>query len=296
MPKLELEILGTASMVPTKERNHTSAFLTYKDKGILFDCGEGTQRQLKIAGIKPSRISKILITHWHGDHVLGLPGLLQTMGNSDYVEKLEIYGPKGSKKYFEHMTKSFAFDTKVEMEIKEVDEGIIFENNDFYIQAERLSHGILTLGYSFIEKDTRKIDKRKIKNIPGKLIGTLQKGKSVMIKGKNIHPDDVGSIQRGKKISFITDTEPCNGANQLAEGSDIMVCESTYMDELEEKGSQYKHMTAKQAALIASNNDVKKLVLIHFSGRYKTTDEIEKEARDIFPNTDCAYDFYKNRI
>src|SRR3989339_74316 len=127
---MELIFLGTSSMVPTKERNHTSILLTYKSDGILFDCGEGTQRQLSIAGIKPSKINKILITHWHGDHILGLPGLIQTLAAQEYSGSLEIYGPKGTKKFMDKMFEAFIFDKHIDIKIKEVGDGIFFENDD----------------------------------------------------------------------------------------------------------------------------------------------------------------------
>ena len=296
MTKIEITVLGTASMIPTKERNLTSVFLSYEKQGILFDCGEGTQRQLKLAGIKPNKINKILISHWHGDHVLGLPGLLQTLGNSDYVKKLDIYGPVGTKKYFECMLKGFAYDTNLDLEVHDIKDGTIFENKDFFIESKKMEHGVLCMGYAFVEKDKRKIIKSKVKGVPGKKIGELQKGKSIEHEEKIIHPDDVSHIEKGKKVSFIVDTEICTNAARLCNGSDLLLCESTYLSDLEEKGQQYKHMTAEQAALLASNNNVKELVLCHFSGRYKTTEALEEEAKAIFPNTRAAFDLMKIKL
>jgi ribonuclease Z len=298
MSKIEVTILGTASMIPTKERNLTSVFLSYGEKGILFDCGEGTQRQMKFAGLKPSKISKILISHWHGDHVLGIPGLLQTMGNSDYTKTLEIYGPVGTKKYMEHMLKGFAFDTLLDMEVVEVGEGVIFENDDFYIESYPLSHGVDCVGYSFIEKDQRKINKKKVDKlgISGRAIGELSKGKEIVVHGRKVSPNEVSHIEPGKKVAYVFDTEVCDNALKLAEDADVLLCEATYLSDLEEKGYEYKHMTAKQAALLASNGNVERLVLCHFSARYKTTEELEKEAKDIFPETVCAYDLMKIKL
>jgi ribonuclease Z len=297
MSKIEITILGTASMIPTKERNLSSVFLSYKDKGFLFDCGEGTQRQMKIAGIKPNKINYILISHWHGDHVLGLPGLIQTLGNSDFDKTLHIFGPKGTKKFMKNMLKGFVFDAKIDMKIKEV-KGIFYENNEFFLTAEKLNHSVECLGYSFNEKDKRKMIEKKLKefNVKGIDVGKLQMGKSIKLGDKIIKPEDVSKIEKGKKISYIFDTEPCNNTNKLAENSDIMLCEATYHSNLNEKSIQYKHMTSKNAALIASNNNVKFLILSHFSGRYKTINELENEAKDIFPNTKCAYDFMKIKL
>src|SRR3989344_4860893 len=120
---IDIVFLGTSCMKPTKERNQTSVFLSYKNEGIMFDCGEGAQRQLRLANVKPTKITKILLSHWHGDHILGLPGLLQTIGSENYEGTLEIYGPKGSKKFFENMKKSFFFEENLSTEIKEVESG-----------------------------------------------------------------------------------------------------------------------------------------------------------------------------
>ncbi|MFT4304886.1 MAG: ribonuclease Z [Candidatus Woesearchaeota archaeon] len=298
MAKIELHVLGTASMVPTKDRNLTSIFLSYENKGILFDCGEGTQRQMKIVGIKPNKINMIFISHWHGDHVLGLPGLLQTLGNSDYDKTLHIYGPKGTKKYLEYMLKGFIFDTKIDMEINEIEKGMVYENDDFFIETNKLKHSVECLGYSFIEKDKRKMNENKLDelNIKGPNIGKLQKGEIIKINNKIIKPDEVSSLIKGKKITIIFDTEPCTNAIKLSENANLLVCEATYHSDLDEKSLQYKHMTAKNAALLANEANVKKLILTHFSGRYKTTDDIEKEAKDIFPNSVCAYDFMKIKL
>ncbi len=143
---MEVIFLGTSSMVPTKDRNQSSVLIRYKNHGILIDVGEGTQRQMKKANIPITRITKILITHWHGDHVFGLPGIISTLGASEYTKKLEIYGPKGTKKHFEAMFKAFVFDKRINMEIKEVKEGKFFENDEFILEAMSLEHGLTTLG------------------------------------------------------------------------------------------------------------------------------------------------------
>ncbi|MBI2657082.1 MBL fold metallo-hydrolase, partial [Candidatus Woesearchaeota archaeon] len=155
---MQITFLGTSSMVPTKERNQIAVFLSYGTEGILFDCGEGTQRQFKIAGISLTKVTKILISHWHGDHVLGLPGLMQTLSSLDYTGQLEIYGPEGTKKRMEKMFEAFVFDKRLDFAVKEVKNGHFFENDDFIIEAYQLEHGIETLGYRFIEKDRRKVD------------------------------------------------------------------------------------------------------------------------------------------
>ncbi len=293
---MQLLFLGTSSMVPTKERNQSSVLISYKDDSILVDCGEGTQRQLKIAGIKLTKITKILISHWHGDHVLGLPGLIQSMAASDYNNVLKIYGPKNTKEFFKNMFKVFIFDRKIDIKIEEIKDKVFFENEDFILKALPLEHGIETLGYSFIEKDRRKIEMGKIKKFglkQGPVIGKLQEGKSILFKGKKIKPDDVSTIIKGKKITIINDTSPCKNADLLAKDSDLLVCEATYTSALEEKSQEYGHMTAKQAAELANRCNTKKLILTHFSARYKNTLELEEEASNYFDNVICADDFMK---
>ncbi len=293
---MQLTFLGTSSMVPTKERNQIAVFLSYGSEGILFDCGEGTQRQFKIAGISLTKTTKILLSHWHGDHVLGLPGLMQTLSSMDYSNTLEIYGPAGTKKRMEKMFEAFVFDKRLDFAVKEVKSGIFFENNDFQLEAYPLEHGIETLGFRFAEKDKRKIDMKKVKklSIPsGPLLGKLQQGMEIEHNGRKIAPDDVAYMEKGKIIAYVTDTVLCDGCYKAAEDADILVCEATYSSKLVGKSEEYGHMTAKQAAELANKSNAKQLILIHFSARYKNTQELEEDARNIFDNVICAKDFMK---
>src|SRR3989338_8060845 len=293
---MQITFLGTSSMVPTKERNQIAVFLSYGSEGILFDCGEGTQRQFKIAGISLTKTTKILISHWHGDHVLGLPGLMQTLSSMDYSGKLEIYGPIGTKKRMEKMFEAFVFDKRLDFDVKEVKNGIFFENSEFQLEAYPLEHGIETLGYRFIEKDARKVDMKKIRKLEipsGPLIGKLQQGKPIEHNGKKIEPDDVTYTEKGKKVAYITDTVLCDACYRIAEDADLLICEATYSSKLVVKSEEYSHMTAKQASQVANKANAKQLVLIHFSARYKNTQELEEDARDLFDNVICANDFMK---
>ena len=174
---MQLTFLGTSAMVPTKERNHSAVLISYSTEGILIDCGEGTQRQMKIAGIKPSKITKILISHWHGDHVLGIPGLIQTLAKNEYDKVLEIYGPKGTKERMENMFRAFSFEDKIETRIHEITKKRFFESKGFFLETLPLEHSITTLGFSFIEKDRRRIKVNIVKKLgipEGPLLGKLQ--------------------------------------------------------------------------------------------------------------------------
>ncbi|MBN4049118.1 ribonuclease Z [archaeon AH-315-M20] len=297
---MQIIFLGTSSMIPTKERNHSSILISYNSENVLVDCGEGTQRQLKIAGIKLTKITKILISHWHGDHVLGLSGLIQSMSASDYNRTLKIYGPLGTKKFMKKLFETFVFfDEKINIEIYEIKSGKFFENDEFFLEAASLEHNIETLGYSFIEKDKRKINISYIKKLKipqGPLLGKLQAGKSITWKGKKVSLNKATKIVKGKKITIISDTVPCKGANILAKNSDILICEATYSSDLENKSEKYKHMTSKQAAELANRSKSKQLILTHFSARYKNTQELEEDARNYFDNVLCAKDFMKINI
>lgn len=301
---MELLFLGTSAMIPTKERNHSALFLKQGTEGILVDCGEGTQRQFKLFGETATKITKILISHWHGDHVLGLPGLLQTLSASEYATKekpLEIYGPEGLKKHITQTLKAFPFDNKLNFKIKEVKKGkeIIVKNEELEITAYSLEHSIPCLGFHIKETDKRRIDVEKVKKLgipQGPLLGKLQQNKPILFQGKHISPKETTYVVEGKVIGIITDTGQCKNCLEIAEEVDYLICEATFMEKEVEKAEKYKHLTIKQAALIAHTANAKKLILNHFSQRYKITAEQEQEARDIFPNVLLAYDGLKITI
>lgn len=293
---MEITFLGTACMQPTKERNHPSVLLSYGSEGILFDCGEGTQRQLKICGSRPTKITKILISHWHGDHVLGIPGLLQTIASSDVDGTIDIYGPRGSKKFMSYMFKGFAERDKENFRVHEITKKIFYECDDYYLEAVALDHGIPCLGFSFIEKDKRKINVDYVKKLgipDGPLLGELQDGKSIRWKEKTVKADDATFTIKGRKIAYIADTAACKNAVKLAENADLLISESSYTEEHREKADEYKHMTARDAALMANNANAKMLVLTHFSQRYKDMSYVEEEAKTVFHNVRLAYDCMK---
>ncbi|MDO8511355.1 MAG: MBL fold metallo-hydrolase, partial [Nanoarchaeota archaeon] len=234
----EITFLGTGCMQPTKTRNHAGVLLSYKKENILFDCGEGIQRQMRIAGVKPAKITRLCITHWHGDHVFGIPGLLSSMGadrtGQEEEQMLHIYGPKGSKVYLTNMFKSFAAKDIIPYEVHEVTAGKIYEGEDFILEAQKLEHSVPCIGYSFREKDKLRIDVAKAKKLglEGPILGKLQQGEDVTFKGKKIKSKDVTYATVGKKISYVTDTVPCKGADLLAKDADLLICEGTHLDEI----------------------------------------------------------------
>lgn len=298
---MEVVFLGTGDMKPTAMRNHTAILLNHNSESILIDCGEGTQRQFRFAKENPCRLTRILITHWHGDHVLGIPGLLQTLAQNNYSKTLYIYGPVGTKKFIAEILRIFEFAGSIRMEVKEINsDGKVEETKDLIIEAFKLSHGCNCFGYSVREKDRVKIDKNKLKKlkIPNSpLIGQLQSGKDIMFNGRKIKADSVTYMQKGKKIAVIMDTIPCDGCYNAAKNSDVLVTEATFLNELKDKAHEYKHLTASQAAEIAKKSGAKKLFLTHISARYEQDlNQILKEAKKVFKNTLIAKDLMKIEI
>lgn len=295
---IEIVFLGTGCMQPTKNRNHAGVLLSYQKENILFDCGEGIQRQMRIAGVKPAKITKLCISHWHGDHVFGIPGLLSSMGADKAEQVLQIYGPKGSKSYISHLFKSFVAKDIIPYEVHEIKSGKLFETKEFVLEAQPLEHSTPCIGYSFHEKDKLRINIAQAQklHLEGPILGKLQQGHNVTVKGRKIKAKEVTYQVNGRKISYVTDTVPCRGADKLAKNADLLICEGTHLDEIRDKTEKAKHMTIKQAALIASENNAQKLVITHISQRYKIPSEIIEEARTYFDNSVVAEDFMKFKL
>lgn len=293
---IEVVFLGTGSAVPTLRRNHPAIFLKYKDENMLFDCGEGTQKQFRKYKVSPSKLTRLFITHWHGDHVLGIPGLLQTLALNDYSKTLEVYGPRGTKQFMERVMGMYISRGQVKINIHEVDSGIVFQNSEFSIVAEKMEHGTPCLAYSFVEKDRVRLDKVKLKKLKlpnGPLIGKLKSGQDVVYNGKKISSKGLVYSEKGKKVALFLDTIQNMNILKLAKDSDLMICESTYLDE-EDVAKAYHHMTVKQAAQLAKKSDVKKLILMHFSQKYEHKEkEFLSAAKKYFKNSFIAEDGMK---
>ena len=294
---MEITFLGTSAMQPTKDRNPSSIFINHKNQNILIDCGEGTQRQLQIANISPTKITKILISHWHGDHVLGLPGLIMTLAASEYTKKLEIYGPKGTKKYMNNLLNLFITKNELNIEIKELKkEEKFLETKDLLFSNFKLNHSTDCLGYVIKEKNRRKMKLSYLKKFgltKDPILGRLQQGKNINYKGHKILVNDATDLIIGKKISIVSDTTYTSSIIKNVKNSDILIIESTYSKELIKKAKEYKHLTSEQAAKIAKQANVKQLILTHIGKRFKNTSILLKEAKEVFKNTKIAKDFLK---
>lgn len=291
--KIKLTFLGTGSMIPDQTRNHPAFFLNYNEENILIDCGEGTQVQFRKAKLNPCKITRILITHWHGDHTFGLPGLLRTLSTSGYNKKLFIYGPKGFKKHMGDMFKAFGSIDEFKIVVKEVS-GKFFENKDFVLESEKMIHVQPCNAYNFILKDKIRIDKRKLKKHKiktGKHLQNLKQGKHIIYNGKKYSVKNLTFREQSKKVSFVLDTLLNPKIIPFVKCSDLLVCESSFSSEHEKLAKAYKHLTAEQAATIAKKAETRKLCLVHLSQRYnKNTNKILKEAKKIFKNVTIVDD------
>jgi ribonuclease Z len=298
MEKVTLTFLGTGSAIPTKRRSHPAMLLQYRDENILVDCGEGTQRQMRIAGLNPCKITKILISHWHVDHVIGLPGLLQTLMMNNYNRPLQIYGPKGTQKMMDIYLSLFVSKTnQLKIQINEIDSEKFFESDDFLLEAEEMEHDTISLAYAFVIKEKNRIDKKKLRvlKIPnGPIIGELARGNVVNFKGKKIDGKKLIYHEAGKKITFIMDTRVNSRAQKIAKDSDLLISESSFSNAEKDIAPEYFHLTGAQAAEIAKKSNSKKLILTHISQRYEANPKvILEEAKKVFKNTILAEDFMK---
>lgn len=291
---IKITFLGTSFAIPTAKRNHTSILLNYEGENILIDCGEGTQRQFRKARLNPCKITRILVTHWHGDHILGIPALLQTLSLSGYSKTLFIYGPEGTKKFMRDLLKIFIFTLRYKIKIEEV-KGRFFETDDFYIEAEKMTHGVPCNAYSFIKKGQIRINKKKLKKTnlgQGPFLKKLAEGKNITYKGKKYLAKNLTFKEEDKKISFIFDTSLNNRIQGFVKNSDLLICEATFHSELENEAKKKKHLTARQAGFIAKKSKSKKLILTHISQRYeKDLKKLLNDAKKIFKNSSLAEDF-----
>lgn len=299
---MELLFLGTGSGVPSKQRNVSSLALKLLDERNsvwLFDCGEGTQHQILKTTLKPRKIEKIFITHMHGDHIFGLPGLLSSRGTQGGESPVVIYGPKGIKGYVLSSLKYSATHLSYPLDFVEFnDSARIFEDNQFTVIVEKLKHGVPSYGFRIEEADHEgALDAERLKelNIPsGPIYGKIKNKEIVELEdGRVIDGSEfVGSKQKGRIVTILGDTISHPNSVRLAQKADILVHEGTFGSEEEKLARQYNHSTTAQAAKIAKEADVQKLLLTHFSSRYlyKDMHRIEKEARKIFPNSFVMHD------
>lgn len=289
----DLTILGCASQQPTRMRNHGAYLVRWNGEGFLFDPGEGTQRQFIFANIAPTCVTRIFVSHFHGDHCLGLGSMLMRLNLDKVQHPIHCYYPASGKVYFDRLRFCSIYHEVIKVIEHPVEKSGLVEDGDFRIEAEFLEHGgIDNIGWRITESDTRKFDKAKLTNlgVVGPLVRELEKNKKIQVDGRLVTLDDVSQIRKGDVLTVAIDSVPCPEIKKLARGAKLFLCESTYLDKHKDLAKDHHHMTAKQAAEIARDAGVSQLILTHFSARYQDLSEFEQEARSIFPNTLIADD------
>lgn len=298
---MELVFLGTGAGVPSRGRNVTSialSMLNERNTIWLFDCGEATQHQIMRSQIKLSKLEKIFITHLHGDHIFGLPGLLSSRSFQGGESDLTIYGPAGIEEYVETSLRLSGTRLTYKIIFNEIEPGLIFEDKMFSITADELDHGLRSFGYRIIEKDKPgALDAKKLIAAgveAGPIFQHLKNGETVTLAdGRVINGKDyIDEPQKGKIISIFGDTKATDSELGLALNADVLVHEATFEGDKEKLAGEYMHSTTLQAASLAKKANVKKLILTHISSRYdrEASKELLIEAQSVFENTEIAYD------
>jgi len=275
-------ILGSGASIPSVKRGLSA--ISIKQRGVyLFDCGEGTQRQMMKYKVGYGNVKAVFISHLHTDHFLGLVGLIETFRLTGRTEPLFVFGPEGTKGMFRE-------DPFVRVE--EISDGFTFKTADFTVSAIRNNHSRNSFGFLIEQNKRRKFDEKKANalGIRGRLFSDIEKNGELVVKGKTIALDDISALVSGKKIVYSGDTMPCGGIEEASKDADLLIHEGTFRSNEKEDALEKKHSTIEEAAKIAKNANAKKLIITHISTRYTDVKELEKEARGIFKESYIAQD------
>ncbi|MFI6580435.1 ribonuclease Z [Embleya sp. NPDC050493] len=289
MSTREFVVLGTASQAPTRHRNHNGYLLRWDGEGLLFDPGEGTQRQMLHAGVAAHDITRICVTHFHGDHCLGLPGVIQRMSLDRVAHPVTAHYPASGQRWFDRLHHATAFhETAVLIEHPLAGEHVELPAGPFTLEARLLSHPVESYGYRVVEPDGRRMvpDLLAAHGISGPDVGRIQREGRV----GEVTLEQVSVPRPGQKFAFVMDTRMCPGAVELARDVDLLVCESTFADADADLAREVGHLTAREAAGIAAEAGARRLVLTHFSQRYADVTPLLEQAREVFPDTVAAHD------
>ena len=300
---LQVIFLGTSGSIPTPERGLPAIAIQRKGELIIFDCGEGVQRQMIKAGVGFHRKTKVFVTHMHGDHVLGLPGLFQTMSLLGRTQRLDVYGPPAIGNFVEAIKQTIQFTLTFPLQIHEIESaGVVCEGREYEVHAIWANHAIPALAYAFMEKlrpGKFYPEKARILGVPeGPLWSELQSGSAIQLPNSQVvKPEEVmGPPRQGRKIVYSGDTRPLEELTKIAESADLLIHEATFDDELRDRAIEDGHSTPSQAAEVAKEAKVKWLILTHISARYKDSSILLEQARKVFPHTDVAEDFMKTDL
>ena len=296
MSNKDIVILGCSSQQHTRTRNHGAYLIRWNEEGLLFDPGEGTQRQFIFANIAPTVVSRIFVSHFHGDHCLGLGSMLMRLNLDKVTHPINCYFPASGKKNFDCLRYGCIYRENIHVIEHPVStDGLVQDDKSFLIEAKFLEHGVDSVGWRVTEPDRIKFDRKLLKKfgIAGSNVRVLADKGFIKINGKTVNIEDVSWLKKGESVSVILDSKFCTQALEIAKNATILICESTYSEEHRHLAERYLHMTAKQAATLAKEANVKLLILTHFSARYRDTKVLEEEAKEIFPNTVMAEDFKK---
>ncbi len=295
---MRIVFLGTSGSWPTPKRNVSAIAVKRGPEVLLFDCGEGTQRQFMLSNLSFMQVTRVFLTHFHGDHFLGLPGLVQSMSMNGRERELLVYGPRGTEDLVETLVNIGHFKSAFPVVARGVKGGEEVDCGEYVVRAIEASHTVPATGY-VLEEGIRpgrfSLEKAKALGIPeGPLFSRLQEGQTVTVDGQAIPPDRVlGPPRRGRKIVYTGDTLPSNRILEAARDADVLIHDATADTALEEKANRYGHSTGRQAAEIARDANVRTLILTHVSPRYEDTASILADAKAVFPNTYMAEDFFE---
>lgn len=291
MSARELIVLGTSSQVPTRYRNHNGYLLRWDDEGFLFDPGEGTQRQMIYAEVTVTQLTRIFVTHFHGDHCLGLAGLHQRISLDRVPHEIDVHYPASGQLYYERLRHASIYHEVGKINPRPIrDNGVIVEAPKYTVHARRLDHGVETFGYRIEERDGQTMLPEKLEalGVRGPAIKELIKKGSLEVDGRTVSLADVSVYKPGQRVAFVMDTRLCANAFELAKDVDLLVCESTYLSSEEHDARSHGHLTARQAGRIARGAGARKLVLTHFSQRYGSTKPFVEEAQAECPDIEVV--------
>lgn len=285
----ELVVLGTASQVPTRLRNHNGYLLRWDDEGFLFDPGEGTQRQMLLAGVTASSVTHLCLTHFHGDHCLGVPGVVQRMATDHISHPVHAHYPASGQEFFTRLRNASLFHDAVDIRQRPVQmDGPVAVGAFGTVEARRLDHSVESIGYRLTERDSWRMrpDLLAQYGIHGPAVGVLQREGLIRLGSDGgpsvVHRWQVGERRPGQRFAFVMDTRLCDAVYALADGADMLVIESTFLNEHADLALRYGHLTARPAARVAASCHVRKLVLTHFSQRYGDTRGHFEEAAEVY--------------